>query len=107
VHRHLFAAINTYGESGNLTNWQQHVMNQLLVSPEKELKELLGEALPAEAYPDATSVYTTRIIAPEVRSVIDRGETLNMTTFARADLRTEFTMSTMPTHGLQVRASSV
>jgi hypothetical protein len=86
VHRHLFAAINTYGELGNLTNWQQHVMNQLLVSPEKELKELLGEALPAEAYPDAAPVYTARIIAPEVRSVIDRGETLNMTVIITDDV---------------------
>jgi hypothetical protein len=78
VHRHLFAAINTYGELGNLTNWQQHNMNLLLAVPETELKELLGEALPAEAYPDATPVYTARIIAPEVRTAIDRGETLNM-----------------------------
>ncbi|MDR3269823.1 MAG: hypothetical protein LBT83_12270 [Tannerella sp.] len=85
VHRHLFAAINTYGELGNLTNWQQHNINLLLVSPEAELKELLGEELPPEAYPDATPVYTARIIAPEVRSVIDRGETLDMTVIITDD----------------------
>jgi hypothetical protein len=78
IHRHLFAFINTYGELGNLTNWQQHLMDLYFDKPAKELASLLGTELPAEALPDKVPVYSSRIIAPELRTAIDRGESFNM-----------------------------
>jgi hypothetical protein len=78
IHRHLFAFINTYGELGNLTNWQQHVMDIYLNKPAKELETLIGAPLPAEAYPDKTPVYTSRIVAPELRTSINKGEDFNL-----------------------------
>ncbi|KAA6350331.1 hypothetical protein EZS27_002297 [termite gut metagenome] len=78
IHRHLFAFINTYGELGNLTNWQQHLMDLYFDKPAKELTSLLGTELPAEALPDKVPVYSSRIIAPELRTAIDRGESFNM-----------------------------
>jgi hypothetical protein len=78
VHRHLFAFISTYGELGNLTNWQQHLMDIHFDRPAKELTAWLGTDLPAEALPDKNPVYTSRIIAPELRTAIHSGE--NFTT---------------------------
>jgi len=74
VHRQLFAFINTYGELGNLTNWQQHLTDHLLDKPAGKLRELLGEELPPEASPDKTPVYCDRIIVPEQRTTLDKGE---------------------------------
>ncbi|GAP72682.1 hypothetical protein SAMD00024442_4_29 [Candidatus Symbiothrix dinenymphae] len=78
VHRHLFAFISTYGELGNLTNWQQHLMDVHFDRPAKELTAWLGTELPAEALPDKTPVYSARIVAPELRTAINEGE--NFTT---------------------------
>jgi hypothetical protein len=78
VHRHLFAFISTYGELGNLTNWQQHLMHMYFDKPAKELTTWLGTELPPEALPDKTPAYSARIIAPELRTAIDKGESFNM-----------------------------
>jgi hypothetical protein len=93
IHRHLFAFASTYGELGNLTNWQQHLFNLNFDKPAKELEELTGEKLPAEAYPDQAPVYTPRIIVPEIRTTINRGEDFSMQLIvtedspAKADLK--------------------
>jgi hypothetical protein len=78
VHRHLFAFISTYGELGNLTNWQQHVMDLYFDKPAKELSAWLGTELPAEALPDKVPVYSSRIIAPELRTSLASGENFNI-----------------------------
>jgi hypothetical protein len=78
VHRYLFAFISTYGELGNLTNWQQHLMDVHFDRPAKELTAWLGTELPAEALPDKNPVYSARIIAPELRTAINSGENFNM-----------------------------
>jgi hypothetical protein len=74
IHRHLFAFLRTYGELGNLANWQQHIMDYNFEQPAAQLKEWLGEELPAEAIPDHAPVYAARIIVPELRTSLDRGE---------------------------------
>jgi hypothetical protein len=74
----LFAFINTYGELGNLTNWQQHLMDIYFDQPAKELTTWLGTELPAEALPDKAPIYSSRIIAPELRTAINADE--NFTT---------------------------
>jgi hypothetical protein len=85
VHRYLFSFINTYGELGNLANWQQHVMNLAFDQPVKELEKLIGEKLPTEAYPDPTPVYTSRIIVPEIRTSINKGEDFSMQLIVTTD----------------------
>jgi hypothetical protein len=85
VHRHLFAFASTYGELGNLTNWQQHLMNLYFDKPAKELETLIGEQLPAEAYPDPAPVYAPRIIVPEIRTTLNRGEDFSMQLIVTAD----------------------
>ncbi len=78
VHQHLFAFIETYGELGNLTNWQQHVMDLSFDKPAEELEKLMGEKLPLEAFPDKTPVYPARIVVPEVRTMLDKDEAFTM-----------------------------
>ncbi|GHT22592.1 hypothetical protein FACS189430_04610 [Bacteroidia bacterium] len=78
VHRHLFAFISTYGELGNLTNWQQHLMSVHFDKPARELTTWLGKELPAEALPDQTPVYPSRIVAPELRTAIESDENFNI-----------------------------
>ena len=51
VHGYLLNAVATYGELGNVTNWQQHLLPGLLTQPGQELARLLGEPLPADAMP--------------------------------------------------------
>jgi hypothetical protein len=74
THRLLFAFVSTYGELGNLANWQQHIIDFNFTQPAVALERLLGDTLPAAAQPDRTPVYPPRLIVPELRTTIDRGE---------------------------------
>jgi hypothetical protein len=78
VHRYLLATVGTNGGMGNVTNWQQHVMPTLLTEPGKELAEILGEKLPADAMPSMPYHGPLRLIVPTVRGSLSAGEDLKL-----------------------------
>ena len=61
---------------GTVANWEQHLLPDLLEKPEKELAQLLGEDLPADAQPDKIYRGPTRVIVPTLRSCVTTGEEL-------------------------------
>ena len=78
VHRHLLASVTTWGGLGNVTNWQQHVIPQVLDDPAGELAKILGEPLPDEAPLPKEHVGPARVSVPTVRTAIDAGERLKV-----------------------------
>lgn len=76
VHRHLLAAVSTYGDMGNVTNWQQHVLPMLLGDPGVELAQALGEPLPADAMPASEYTGQPRLFVPTIRTTLTSGESL-------------------------------
>lgn len=76
VYQFLLPTISNPGELGTIANWEQHLLPDLLEKPAKELAELLGENLPAEAQPSYGYRGPLRVIVPTVRSSIAAGETL-------------------------------
>jgi hypothetical protein len=78
VHRYLLASIATNGGLGNVTNWQQHIIPTLLTEPGKELAEILGRDLPADAVPSRKCEDPLRLIVPTVRSSLSSDEDLRL-----------------------------
>jgi len=78
VHRYLLATVSTNGGMGNVTNWQQHVMPPLLTEPGRELAEILGGELPADAMPSKLYQGPLRVIVPTVRGSLVAGEDLKL-----------------------------
>ncbi len=78
VHRYLLATVATNGGMGNVTNWQQHIIPVLLTEPGKELAEILGRALPADAVPSKQYEGPPRLIVPTARSSLSKGEDLRL-----------------------------
>jgi malectin (di-glucose binding ER protein)/glycosyl hydrolase family 67 len=78
VHKYLLASITTYGGMGNVTNWQQHIMPPLLEKPGKELAQILGQDLPADAMPAKRYEGPTKLIVPTVRTQLETGEDLKL-----------------------------
>jgi len=78
VHRYLLATVSTRGGLGTVTNWQQHVMPMLLGPSEKDLREILGEELPADAMPSKEYRGPTRLFVPVVRTGLVAGEPLKI-----------------------------
>jgi len=79
MHRYLLATVTTYGELGNVTNWQQHDLPMLLYDPGQELAKLLGEDLPADAVPGKDYQGEPRLFVPTVRTSLVSGEPLRLT----------------------------
>jgi hypothetical protein len=78
VHAFLLATITTTGGMGTITNWQQHLLPGLLTKPGKELAELLGEPLPADAEPSDSYNGPVRLIVPTARTSLTAGEDLRL-----------------------------
>jgi hypothetical protein len=76
VHQHLLNAVATYGEIGNVTNWQQHLQPTLLDQPGQELAAILGEPLPGDATPGTEYRGRPRLFVPTLRSCLNSGEPL-------------------------------
>ena len=79
VHRYLLATVNTPGAMGTVTNWQQHVIPMLLGPSDKELPQLLGEDLPADAMPSKEYRGPPRLFVPVIRTGLVAGEKLKLT----------------------------
>jgi hypothetical protein len=82
VHRLLLASITTTGGMGTVANWQQHLLPGLLTQPGKELAEILGEPLPAEAMPSDSYDGPSRLIVPTARPSRMAGEDLRLKVIA-------------------------
>jgi hypothetical protein len=78
VHKYLFKTINTQGELGNLTTWQQRSNYICFDQYTVELEKLLGRVLPIEAFPGNLPVYENRIILPDLRLNLEQGENLDI-----------------------------
>jgi len=78
VHRYLLATVSTNGAMGNVTNWQQHITPTLLNEPGRELANILGKDLPADAIPSNKYVGPLRIFLPTVRTSLNIGEDLKL-----------------------------
>ncbi len=79
LHRYLLATVSNTGEMGNVCNWQQQTMPNLLIAPGVELAKLLGGQLPADAMPSKQYAGPPRLFVREVRTAIAAGETLKLT----------------------------
>ncbi len=78
VHQHLLATVSTTGEMGTVTNWQQHVLPDLLHKPGEELAKLLGAKLPADAMPSPNAATPPRLVVPVVRTALKPREPLTL-----------------------------
>ena len=78
VHKYLLATVSTNGAMGNVANWQQHLMATLLTKPGRELGDIPGEDLSADAMPSTQYDGPLRIIVPTLRSSLMAGEDLNL-----------------------------
>jgi hypothetical protein len=78
AHRLLLASITTTGGMGTVMNWQQHLLPGLLTQPGKELAEMLGEPLPADAMPADSYDGPPRLMVPTVRGSLTAGEDLRL-----------------------------
>lgn len=82
VHGLLLATITTNGGMGTISNWQQHLLPGLLTKPGRELVELLGEPLSADAEPSNSHEGPARLIVPTVRTSLTSGEDLRLKVIA-------------------------
>ncbi|MEN6425901.1 MAG: malectin domain-containing carbohydrate-binding protein [Phycisphaerales bacterium] len=78
VHELLLETITTTGGMGTVANWQQHLLPSLLTEPGKELADILGESLPADAQPSNSYDGPPRLIVPTVRTSLVAGEDLRL-----------------------------
>jgi hypothetical protein len=78
VHRYLLATVSTTGAMGTVTNWQQHLLPELLIKPGEELAGLLGEPLPEDAVPPKRLELKPRLVVPVVRTMLTAGEQLDL-----------------------------
>jgi hypothetical protein len=78
VYRYLLGTVSNSGEMGTVANWEQHLLPDLLEKPGRELEELLGVALPADARPGKGYAGPTRVIVPTVRTALWAGEALRL-----------------------------
>ncbi|HUW20829.1 MAG TPA: alpha-glucuronidase family glycosyl hydrolase [Sedimentisphaerales bacterium] len=78
VHRYLLGAITTTGGMGNVANWQQHNLPALITEPGKQLAEILGQDLPADAMPSHAYDGSPRMFVPTARTSLMAGEDLKL-----------------------------
>jgi hypothetical protein len=82
AHALLLASITTTGGMGTIANWQQHLLPRLLTQPGRELADILGEPLPADAMPSDSYDGPPRLMAPTVRASLTAGEDLRLKVIA-------------------------
>jgi hypothetical protein len=78
LYRHLLTTVSSPGELGTVANWEQHLLPALMHRPAGELQETLGREIPLEARLPQKYDGPTRVIVPAVRTVLGRGEALNL-----------------------------
>jgi hypothetical protein len=78
IHKYLQATIKTTGAMGVVANWQQHNIPTHIEDPGKELAQILGRELPAEALPSKEYPGEVQLIVPTVRTCLLAGEPLKL-----------------------------
>lgn len=82
AHALLLASITTTGGMGTVANWQQHLLPSLLTQPGRELADILGEPLPADAMPADSYDGPLRLMVPTARASLTAGEDLRLKVIA-------------------------
>ena len=77
VYEHMLAYVSMPGEMGTVANWEQHILPSVLEQPGQRLKQVLGK-LPEEARPSKQYDGPTRIILPTIRTIVKKGEKLDL-----------------------------
>ncbi len=75
---YLLNTINTNGELGTMTNWQQHNYAYYIYVPGKEIEKLINQKLPEECWPSNKILNINRIIVPTLRTTLQTGESLKL-----------------------------
>ncbi|MFO1475399.1 MAG: hypothetical protein U1F98_01950 [Verrucomicrobiota bacterium] len=70
----LLSTVGNPGELGTVANWEEHNFPDLLEKPGKELEEMLGEPLPADAVLPRVYRGSPRLVVPTVRGSFSRNE---------------------------------
>jgi hypothetical protein len=78
LHNYLIASTTTYGGMGNITNWQQHNLPDLMYKPGQLLEKYLGEELPEKAELPRDYSGNPHMFVSKARSVLEKGEDLNL-----------------------------
>lgn len=68
--------ISTSAELGTIANWQQHIREQSLEKPAKQIHDLMGKQLPVECWPNDKELAVKKMVIPTVRTSLRRGEGL-------------------------------
>jgi hypothetical protein len=75
VYGHLLAVVSTTGELGTVANWEEHTLPHLIERSGQKLAEIMGQDLPADAFPSRDYQGRARIIVPAVRGCMMENET--------------------------------
>jgi hypothetical protein len=78
VQNYLMTSITTNGGLGNVSNWQQHILPQLIREPGILLEKYLGKELPEEAELPKKYTGSSHIFLSKVRTILEEGESLNL-----------------------------
>ena len=78
VYTWLIKTISTSAELGTIANWQQHLREESLEKPAKQIEQLMGRQLPRECWPSDKQLAVTKMVVPTVRTAIRKGENLKL-----------------------------
>jgi hypothetical protein len=74
----FISTISTTAELGTIANWQQHIRQESLEKPAKQIEQLMGRQLPSDCWPNGNGLAVTNMVVPTVRTAIRRGESLKL-----------------------------
>lgn len=80
AYEHLLATVSTSGEMGTICNLEQHTFPAMLDAPGKELTEIMGAPLPAEAQLPRLYAGGARLVVTTKRTSLESGEPLQVRT---------------------------
>jgi hypothetical protein len=78
LYGHLLATVSNPGELGTIANWEQHLIPNIILKPNEELRKLLGRELPPAAQLSGGFEGRPRIIVPAARTLLAEGEALTL-----------------------------
>jgi hypothetical protein len=85
MYGHLLATVSTTGAIGNVSNWEQHLLPDLLEKPGKELEKILGEPLPDDAILRHEYRGPLHVIVPVVRTSLKADESLRLKVYVLSE----------------------
>ncbi|MFA6128287.1 MAG: hypothetical protein WC699_13375 [Bacteroidales bacterium] len=76
---YLLAYASTPGDLGTIANWEQHLLTYNVDGQAARIEKITGRKLPPEALPSSAMLKIKKIIVPTVRTLLDKGEDLEIT----------------------------